>query len=167
MQAGYTASRAAQLASWATMLLSVATIIGCLIATPLAERIGRRAALGFYFAIMFLSIAIGFGYTFYLPRGALFWFFVSLAFLGLGGANFAMYTLWLPEQYPTECRASAFAFATSAGRFVAAGVTLLVGTAVAHYHTIGTPVAWTAVVFLLGMLLLPAGEETKGKPLPA
>ena len=42
-------------------------------------------------------------------------------FLGLGGANFALYTLWLPEQYPTSCRASAFAFATSVGRFGGAG----------------------------------------------
>ncbi len=166
-KAGYSAERASQLASWGTMLLSAATIAGCLIATPLAERFGRRAALGIYFATMFLSISIGFGYAFYLPTNALPWFFVTLAFLGVGGANFAMYTLWLPEQYPTECRASAFAFATSIGRFVAAGVTFLVGSAVSHYQTIGTPVAWTAVAFLLGIALLPAGVETKGKPLPA
>ena len=52
---------------------------------------------------------------------------VALFFLGVGGANFAMYTLWLPEQYSTECRASAFAFATSVGRFAGAGITFLVG----------------------------------------
>ena len=54
------------------------------------------------------SIAIGFGYVFYLPH-ALVPFMIVLFALGVGGANFAMYTLWLPEQYPTECRASAFA----------------------------------------------------------
>jgi MFS family permease len=165
-RAGYDSAGSARVASWATMLLSATTIVGCLITPPLAERFGRRAALGFFFAVMFLSIVAGFGYAFYLPHDALLWFFVSLAFLGLGGANFAMYTLWLPEQYPTECRASAFAFATSAGRFVASGVTFLVGAAVSRYQTIGTPVAWTGVAFLLGMLLLPFGEETKGKPLP-
>lgn len=52
------------------------------------------------------------------------------------------------------------------GRFVAAGVTFLVGAAVSHFQTIGTPVAWTAVAFLIGIALLPAGEETRGKPLP-
>jgi len=51
--------------------------------------------------------------------------------VGVGGANFAMYTLWLPEQYRTECRASAFAFATSIGRFGGAGITFLVGAGVA------------------------------------
>jgi hypothetical protein len=38
---------------------------------------------------------------------------------------------------------------------------------VARYHTIGKPVAFTAIAFLIGMLLLPFGEETRGKPLPA
>jgi hypothetical protein len=116
---------------------------------------------------MFFSIAIGFGYVFYLQEHALELFFAILFLLGVGGANFAMYTLWLPEQYSTECRASAFAFATSVGRFVGAGITFLVGASVTHYGSIGMPVAWTSVAFLIGVLLLPFGEETTGKPLPA
>jgi len=82
------------------------------------------------------------------------------------GANFAVYTLWLPEQYRSECRGSAFAFATSFGRFIAAGVTFLVGAEVARMHIIGTPIAYTAVVFLLGIALLPLAVETAGKELP-
>jgi len=164
---GANALRSAQLASWATMLLSLGTILGCLAMPVLAERLGRRTALAVYFGLMFVSIAFGFGYAFYLPEAALRWFFVSLFVLGVGGANFAMYTLWLPEQYPTSCRASAFAFATSIGRFAAAGVTFVVGAAVGHYHTIGTPVAWTSVAFLVGILLAPLGEETRGRSLPA
>jgi MFS family permease len=165
-RAGHNAVSAGRLASWATMLLSACTILGCLLVAPLAERIGRRATLALYFALMFLAIAFGFGYAFHLERGALLWFMLSLALLGLGGANFAVYTLWLPEQYPIACRASAFAFATSAGRFVAAGVTLLVGAAIARFHTLGIPVAWTSVAFLLGLLVIPFGEETRGKALP-
>ena len=75
------------------------------------------------------------------------WFLACLFLLGVGGANFAIYTLWLPEQYRTECRASAFAFATSSGRFIAAGITFLVGAGVARLHTIGTPVALTSIAF--------------------
>lgn len=163
--AGYTAPQAAQMASYGTMILSLGTILGCLGIAPLAERYGRRLTLGFYFVIMFLSISVGFGYVFYL--GSLSLFMVALFFLGIGGANFAMYTLWLPEQYSTDCRASAFAFATSVGRFAGAGITFLVGAAVAHYGTLGTPVAFTSIAFLLGLLILPFGEETKGRALPA
>ena len=162
---GFTAAEATRLASYGTMVLSAGTILGCVVLPPLAERFGRRLTLGFYFLLMFLSIAVGFGYVFYLPN-ALAPFFAILFLLGLGGANFAMYTIWLPEQYSTDCRGSAFAFATSVGRFAGAGITFLVGAGVAHYGTIGTPVALTSIAFLVGMLLLPFGEETRGRALP-
>ncbi len=55
-----------------------------------------------------------------------------------------MYTLWLPEQYRTDCRASAFAFTTSVGRFAGAGITFLVGAGVRHSGRIGLPVALTS-----------------------
>ncbi len=167
LREGFTAAAAARLASYGTMLLSAGTIAGCIALPPIADSLGRRATLGIYFAIMFLSISIGFGYLFYLSQHALAWFLASLFVLGVGGANFAMYTLWLPEQYSTDCRASAFAFATSVGRFAGAGITFLVGAAVSAYHTIGTPIAFTSIAFLIGLLLLPLGEETRGKRLPA
>jgi MFS family permease len=148
------------------MLLSSGTILGCLAAPLLAERFGRRSSLALYFALMALSIALGFGYVFYMKSHALVWFLACLFLLGIGGANFAIYTLWLPEQYTTECRASAFAFTTSAGRFGGAGVTFLVGAGVQHFQTIGIPVALTSIAFLIGLLLLPFGVETKGRPLP-
>ena len=163
---GYTPADAARMASWGTMLLSVGTILGCLALPVLAEKLGRRGALACYFSLMFLCVAVGFGYIFYLSQNALPWFMACLFLLGIGGANFAVYTLWLPEQYRTECRGSAFAFATSFGRFIAAGVTFLVGAGVARMHTIGTPVAITSLAFLLGLALLPWAEETRGKELP-
>jgi MFS family permease len=165
LREGRTVAEATRLASYGTMLLSIGTILGCVALPPLAESLGRRLTLGLYFVVMFFSIAGGFGYVFYLPQ-ALTPFMVVLFFLGIGGANFAMYTLWLPEQYTTECRASAFAFATSVGRFAGAGITFLVGAGVAHFHTIGTPVALTSVAFIIGLLLLPFGEETRGRTLP-
>jgi MFS family permease len=165
--AGRTALQGARLASYATMILSVGTILGCLVAPILAERLGRRATLALYFLLMLIFISLGFGYVFYVKQDALFWFMWCLFFLGVGGANFALYTIWVPEQYRTECRASAFAFSTSVGRFVGAGITFLVGAGVRHFHTIGTPVALTSLAFVVGLLLVPFGEETKGKTLPA
>jgi MFS family permease len=164
---GMSAPDAARAASWATMLLSCGTILGCLAVPSLAERAGRRGTLARYFLLMFACIALGFGYVFYWPHNPLASFLVCLFFLGIGGANFAVYTLWLPEQYRTECRGSAFAFATSFGRFIAAGVTFLVGAGVSRMGTIGTPVALTSIAFLLGLGLLPFAEETRGKELPA
>jgi MFS family permease len=166
LRSSFTESQGVQFASYGTMLLAAGTILGCVALPPLAERLGRRLTLGLYFVLMAVFIWLGFGYVFYLHTNPLFWFMVCLFFLGIGGANFAMYTLWLPEQYPTECRASAFAFATSIGRFVGAGITFLVGAGVSYFQTIGTPVALTSLAFVIGLILLPFGKETKGELLP-
>jgi MFS family permease len=165
--AGRVGPQVAQLASRATMLVAFATILGCLAMPWLAERFGRRGALAFYFTLMMIFIVLTFGKIFYLGPTALPWFFVCLFFLGLGGANFAVYTLWLPEQYPTECRATAFAFCTSFARFGGAGITFLVGAGVQHFGSLGIPVALTSIAFAIGLLLLPFGAETRGQSLPA
>ncbi len=149
------------------MLVSFASILGCLAMPWFAERLGRRGALAVYFGLMLIFIALTFGKLFYVGSSALPWFFVCLFFLGFGGANFAVYTLWLPEQYPTECRASAFAFATSFARFGGAGITFLVGAGMQHYGSLGVPVALTSLAFAVGLLLIPFGAETRGQPLPA
>jgi len=165
--AGTIGPQAARLASRAAMLVSFATILGCLAMPWLAEKFGRRGALGFYFWLMLAFIALTFGKVFYLGAEALPWFFACLFFLGFGGANFAVYTLWLPEQYPTECRASAFAFSTSFARFAGAGITFLVGAGVQRHGSLGIPVALTSIAFAIGLLLVPFGAETRGECLPA
>jgi MFS family permease len=166
MREGYAAAAAARLASYGSMVLAIATIIGCLMAPFLAERLGRRGAMALYFVALGVAVAIAFGYVFYMPS-ALMPFFVLIFFLGIGGANFAMYTLWLPEQYSTSCRASAISFVSSVGRFVGVAMVFLVGDAIRSYGSLGIPVAVTATAFVLGLILLPFAEETRGKPLPA
>jgi MFS family permease len=163
---GYAAPDAARIASYGSMVLSIATIIGCLMAPWLAEAVGRRKAMALYFAALGVAVAVAFGYVFYQPS-ALAMFFVLIFFLGIGGANFALYTLWLPEQYSTNCRASAIAFVSSVGRFVGVAMVFLVGAAIQRYGSLGVPVAATAAVFVLGVGLLPFSEETRGKALPA
>jgi MFS family permease len=165
--AGRSRTQSAELASLATMLVACATVLGCLLMPWLAENLGRRGALAFFFALMLVNIALAFGRIFYLGSAALPLFFVCLFFLGLGGANFAVYTLWLPEQYPTQCRASAFAFSTSFARFAGAAITFLVGNGIQRYGSLGVPVALTSFAFLIGLFLIPFGVETRGQPLPA
>lgn len=164
-KAGATKAQAIQTASIATGLLSIGTILGCLALPPLAERIGRKWTLAIYFAGMAVSIAASFGWAFYLENG-LVPFMALLFVLGFFGGNFALFTLWLPEQFATRVRATAFAFCTSVGRFVGAGVNFLLGAAVLNMHTLGVPVALTAIAFVVGLFIIPFAPETKGKALP-
>ena len=166
MRQGASRANAARLASYGTGLLSIGTIIGCVLLPIVAERVGRRLGMALYFALMGASVVIAFGYVFYMTPNALPAFFAMVFLLGLGGANFAMYTLWIPEQYTTECRGSAIGFTSSIGRFVGCGMVFLVGAGIAYFKTLGIPVALTAAAFVFGLALLPFGEETRGKPLP-
>ena len=84
--------------------------------------------------------------------------------MGVGGGNFSVYWVWMPEQYHTECRGSALAFATCIGRFVAAGATFIVGIGISHFGSIGVPVALTSVAFVLGLLVIPFTLETMDTP---
>jgi MFS family permease len=165
-QGGMSQPHAVQMASMGTGLLSIGTILGCLSAPVLCERWGRRKALAFFFIGMAVCIWLSFGWAFYLPDG-LTAFIVVLFFLGFFGGHFAIYSLWLPEQYGTAVRATAFAFTTSFGRLIGAGVNFLLGWAIQHHGSLGLPVAGTAVAFVLGLLVVPLARETRGEKLPA
>ncbi len=156
---------AARLASSGSVLLAIGTIVGCLFVPILAWYLDRRSTLAFFYLLMAAFVLLTFGSVFYWPRHALGGFIACLFFLGVGGASFCVFTVWLPEQYRTECRASAFAFCTSFGRFIAAGATFAVGSAVASYGTLGRPIAATGLLFLAGLLILPFGYETRGSAL--
>ncbi|SAK62653.1 MFS transporter [Caballeronia hypogeia] len=165
-KAGMDKAGAARMASIATGLLSIGTIIGCLALPPMAEKIGRRKTLAVYFVGMAASIALAFGWAFYLPNG-LVPFIALLVVLGFFGGNFALFSLWLPEQFETRVRATAFAFCTSIGRFFGAIVNFGIGAMVLNMKTLGVPIAITAIAFLIGLAVIPFAPETKGQELPS
>jgi MFS family permease len=164
-KAGMTKPEASRMASIATGLLSIGTIIGCLALPPMAEKIGRRLTLAVYFIGMAASIVLAFGWAFYLENG-LVPFIALLVVLGFFGGNFALFSLWLPEQFETRVRATAFAFCTSIGRFFGAIVNFGIGAMVLHMKTLGVPIALTAIAFVIGLAVIPFAPETKGQDLP-
>jgi MFS family permease len=146
-------------------LLSLGTIMGCLAAPLLAERFGRKLTLALYFLGMGTSIVLSFGWAFYQARG-LTPFIAVMFFLGLFGGNFAIFSLWIPEQYETAVRATAFGFTTSFGRFAAAALNFGIGALIGRMGTLGKPVAMTSLAFAIGMTMIPFAVETRGKALP-
>ena len=164
-KAGIVGPAAAKMVSIGTGVLSIGTILGCICLPVFAERWGRKRTVALYFAGMMITIPLAFGWAFYLEHG-LSAFITILFFMGFSGGSFAAFTLWLPEQYETRVRATAFAFTTSVGRFIGAGVNFLLGGLVLRMGTLGTPVALTAIAFGVGILILPLAIETTGQRLP-
>ena len=163
--AGFTAAQGTKLASLGTGVLSIGTILGCLLAPVLAERFGRKKTLAMYFLGMAASILLAFGWAFYL-RDGLTAFIAVLFFLGLAGGNFAIFSLWLPEQYNTAMRATAFAFCTSFGRFLGAGANFAIAALIQSTGSLGSVIALTAIPFILGLAIIPFAKETRGEVLP-
>jgi MFS family permease len=111
------------------------SVVGCLILPWLAARIGRRRTLALLFALMFCGIfgIFGWGYHAHSMTAS----FAFIPVLGPGSADSVVFTVWLPDQYPTEIRAAAFAFCTTISRFAVAAATFLVGDAIVAANTIG------------------------------
>ena len=63
-------------------------------------------------------------------------------------------------------RATAFAFTTSFGRLIGAGVNFMLASMIHSYGSLGIPVATTAAAFVAGVLIIPFALETKGERLP-
>jgi MFS family permease len=167
LRQGAVAADAARIASWGGGVLAIGTVIGCLCAPILAERYGRRVAMGLFMSLLTVTTAVSFGWAFFvMGPNALPIFFAMTLLLGLAGANFAMYTLWLPELFETSSRGSGMGFISSIGRFVGVGMVFLIAAGVNHFGNIGTPIALTSIILFLGLFLLPFTVETRGQPLP-
>jgi MFS family permease len=167
MREGAIAADAARIASWGGAVLAIGTVLGCLCAPILAEKYGRRVAMAIFMSLLTVTTAVAFGWAFFIMGpNALPVFFAMTFFLGLAGANFAMYTLWLPELFETSSRGSGMGFISSIGRFVGVGMVFLIAAGVNHFGNIGTPIALTSFVLFSGLFLLPFTVETKGQPLP-
>lgn len=157
-------STVVHLAGVASMIVAAGTIIGCCAVPWLAGRLGRRGALAVFFALMVIGIVGTYGLAY--PRHSIPLFFVFLPVLGLGGASFAVFTIWLPEQYPTRMRATAFAFTTTVSRWVAAAGTFLIGYGIKATGSLSWPLSLTAVVFVIGLALVALAPETRATTLP-
>ena len=139
---------------------------GCAMAWgPIADRFGRVRTL----ALTILCYSV---FTFAAALAtsvAQLAAFRLLAGIGIGG-EWAIGGTFVAEAWPEDRRRMGAGYLHTGyyfGFFLAAIVNYFVGAGVAHYHTIGTPVAMPAVAFAVGILLLPFGEETRGQPLPA
>jgi MFS family permease len=159
---GMDAAALASYVSYATILLNLGALIGYLGFGPVAERFGRRTA----FAVCCVGSLVFLPLTFLTPhsyRHVL----VLLPFLGLfNNGIFSGFPIYLPELYPTRLRATGAGFCFNAGRVLASSGPFLTGFLVRELGSFGRAASAIALIYLVGLLLLPFAPETRGKPLP-
>lgn len=148
--------------SIATMMLNAGALLGYLCFGPVANRIGRRAT----FAIFCLGSLVMLPTAFLAPAS----FGYVLALLPvLGFFNngiFSGFPIYLPELYPTRVRATGAGFCFNIGRVLASAGPFVTGSLVAALGSFGRAASVVAMIYALGLLVLPFAPETPGKSLP-
>jgi MFS family permease len=158
---------AQRMASVSGLLFAGGTFVACILMPWIATIIGlrRRAAIIFFIGSM-LSVGVTYivavvmldSVTLFLCLQPLMGFFTN--------GVFGLYTLWLPELFPTAQRAFGTGFAFSLGRLLGAIGPTLVGTIVAVTGSYPFAITLVSLVYLLGLPAIIIAPETAGRPLP-
>lgn len=160
---GMSAAELVSRVSYATMLLNVGVLAGYLSFGPLADRVGRRCV----FALMCLGSLVLLPVTFLTPRTYV-QVLLLLPLLGFfNNGIFSGFPIYLPELYPTRIRATGAGFCFNIGRVLASTGPFVTGYLVTVLGSFGRAASAVAVIYVLGLLILPFAPETKGQPLPA
>ena len=156
------AATLASYVSYATIMLNAGALVGYLSFGPLADRFGRRPV----FALMCIGSLIMLPVTFLTPRS---YEQVLLLLPLLGFFNngiFSGFPIYLPELYPTRLRATGAGFCFNVGRVLASAGPFLTGFLVTALGGFGRAASAIALIYFVGLAILPFAPETKGQPLP-
>jgi MFS family permease len=143
------------------MLLNVGAVLGYLTVIWLTDAIGRRwsyflIALGCAAANLFMFTQVG-------TAERLLWFAPVLGVFSVGG--FGTFAAYLPELFPTRIRATGQGFCWNTARILTAAGPLTTGAIVGVVGSAPAAGAIVTVVYLVGMIAIWFGPETKGVPL--
>jgi len=148
--------------SYAVMILNVGALLGYFSFGVLANRFGRKPI----FALMNTGSLLLMPLTFFFSHtyATVILLLPILGFFSKG--IFGGFPLYFPELYPTRLRSTGAGFCYNAGRIVASASPYLTGTLVAILGSFGRAAAAVALIYLLGLAILPFAPETKNRPLP-
>ena len=159
---------------YAQIYMAVGAIVGTIAAALSGDWLGRRITYALLCIGSFASLV--FLYNTNDIYGAKFLWSV-FAVGGITAAFYGWFPLYFPELFPTSIRATSQGFAFNFGRVIAAVGTMQTAALTAWFAHGVAPErveieafpkagAWLAAIYLLGVVIIWLGPETKGKPLP-
>jgi MFS family permease len=168
MAAGTSMEVAQRTASVSGLMLNAGTLLACGFMPWIATWIGRRRrAAAILFLGSFVSVVAAYVIAaVLLDSVTLFiWLLPPLGFFTNG--VFALFTLWLPELFPTAQRSFGVGFSFSLGRVLGAIGPTLVGVGVAITGSYPLAIMAMSLIYLIGLPAIVMAPETAGRPLPA
>jgi MFS family permease len=158
---------AQRLASFAGLAGAVGTMIACLLSPWIVARFGSRRGTGaFFFSGALLVAILTYGYAARVPHGLVL-FMALLPVLGFfTNGVFALYSIWLPEMFPSVHRASGAGFAFSLGRILGAAGPTAVGALVGRTGSYPAAILLVSMIYVIGLPFTMWSPETARRPLP-
>jgi MFS family permease len=150
--------------SYVTYAQHGGTLLGVFLFPYLARRLGRRPALalGFVGAPALTWFALRNEPTY----EQLIWIAPGISMLSIGLT--AIFGLYFPELFPSDVRATGSGFAYNVARIAQSPLPWVTGLIIgAEKSSPAHGVMMAALVYVVGLLVLPLAPETKDRPLPA
>jgi MFS family permease len=152
-----------QARSSATMVQGLVAMVGCGLAGPLCDTVGRRwglvlPALG----AMAASVWLFWGHPVF--NGTVYWAVAALG-MAIGLMQAGLY-IYLPELFPTLIRSTATGVCLNAGRLVTILAVFMMATVVGALGGYGKAALTFAMAYSLVVVAMAVARETRGLPLP-
>lgn len=164
--AGATAAHAQQMGAVAGLITNVGTLAGCLLMPWITGAFGsRRWTAVLFFLGSLLSVVAS--YEFAIARfDNLTLFLVLLPILGFfTNGIFGLFTIWLPEMFPSSLRGAGSGFAFSLGRVLGAAGPTLIGALAATTGSYPLAISLLSLIYVVGLPLIALAPETANQPL--
>ena len=161
LAAGATPQHAQTMGAVCGLITNVGTLAGCLLMPAITGWLGsRRGTAALFFAGSAISILAS-----YLV--AIQWLDSLPLFLGLlpllgftTNGVFALYTIWLPEMFPSACRGAGSGFSFSFGRLLGAAGPTLVGSFAVLTRSYPVAISVLSLIYVIGLPFILIAPET-------
>ncbi|MGV3485777.1 MAG: MFS transporter [Planctomycetaceae bacterium] len=155
------------LIEFAVIATAIGAIVSTLVTPLVADKLGRRMT---YTLLCLASLLTAIGFfqfnTPFVSDAVPMSFLVSAFLLGAVTASFyGFFPLYFPELFPTSVRATGQGFCFNFGRLIAAVGALQLGNLVSVFGTPANAYTMLSCVYLIGMVIVWLGPETKGAEL--
>jgi MFS family permease len=152
---------AVKITSQSFMLINVGAVLGYATLIWLTDAIGRRWS--YFLVVLGCAAANLYMFTQIETVDGLLAFMVVYGFFAIGG--FGTFAAYLPELFPTRIRATGQGFCWNMARVFTAAGPFISGKLVGVFGSVpsaGIMVAW---IYVIGVVAIWFGPETKGRPL--
>jgi sugar phosphate permease len=163
---GATPAHAQQMGAISGLITNVGTLIGCLVVPWITGTLhSRRWTAVIFFIGALVSVVVSYEVAIeHLDSLAL--FLALLPILGFfTNGVFGLFTIWLPEMFPSILRGAGSGFAFSFGRVFGAAGPTLIGALAATTGSYPLAISMLSLIYIVGLPLIMLAPETADQPL--